>query len=123
MRAAVLALALSATALPAAAQDKPEREAYDCATLRACVVGRPCHDDGTVVELVFQSWTQAQITFGGIGPYDLALHPELRTGAWQMGDITVQFALTGDGSATLTVIPLYGDPDGTQVLFLHCTPQ
>lgn len=122
MRATILAFALAATTLPAAAQDKPEREAYDCETLRACVVGQPCHDDGTVVELVFRSWTEAQITFGGIGPYDLALHPELRTGAWRMGDVTVQFALTGDGSATLTTIPLTEGPEATQVLFLHCSP-
>jgi hypothetical protein len=117
------ALALATLALPAAAKEDPEREVYDCGVMRACTVGAPCREDDTYAELVFQSWTEAQITFDGDGPHDVALHPELRTGAWRMGNITMQIVLTGDGGARLTVVPLMGEAEDTQVLFLHCSPQ
>lgn len=99
-------------------------EAYDCAVLQSCIVGQPCRDDdGTIVELAFSDFTHAEITYGGIGPYPLVLDAELRHGAWQMGDIVLIFRLTGDGSATITVTPVFGEFDRTQVQYLHCSPQ
>ncbi len=120
----VLPLLLALSAAPALAADPPAPEVYDCSVLQACTVGQPCRDDdGTLVELAFTDFTHAEITYGGIGPYPLALDADLRQGAWRMGDVVMQFRLTGDGTATLTVTPEFGDFDRTQVQNLHCSPQ
>lgn len=121
MRTLFLAITATGLALGTLARAEGQRDAFECAVLRTCLVGQPCSDGGETFGLTFIGGG-LEITMNGE-----TLHPaysgDLRTADWQAAGRTYQLRFTGDAGGIATVTPTDGGEFAqTAVLWLHCSP-
>ena len=114
-----LALIVLLSAQPLWAEETAER--YSCSVMQACDIGQPCRDDdGTLFELTF-AHGGLEVVYGG-QPLAAVFDPAFRAASWIWGDVVMQMRFVGDGSGVITVTPVAGEVERTQVQMFHCSP-